>query len=329
MKGAAIVAVVMLHVLSSLPGKIFTTASYAPVMIFLDQLGRFCVPVFLGLSGYALSRRYGKSFSFTHFYQRRVLRLIPLYLLWSVLLWQLFRVVTVWFQVDVPLTIWQVVLFGHADYHLYFVPLIFQFYLLFPLLLWLVKRWPLVTLAGSLAVQIGLFLFFQTRLPTMQWGSDQGQYSTIFSWLAYLAIGMALGTQAHWRKKELVLPAMALWGVALATLTTLAVTRIDGGLDPLYALKFTRLEVIPFGLLSVFLAITAPWEKIADRLPKWAESIWLGVGVWSFVIYLSHTLALRLIFHERWPALTSANLALATGVLVFGVIASWWLEKKS
>lgn len=328
MKGAAIAAVVMLHVLSTLPGRIFTTASYAPIMIFLDQFGRFSVPVFLGLSGYALSRRYGTNFSFSHFYQRRVLRLAPLYLLWSILLWQLFRVVTVWFQVDTPLAWWQVVFFGHADYQLYFVPLIFQFYFLFPALLWLTKRQPLLMVGLGVALQMSIFWFFRSRLPTMEWGSDQGQYSTIAAWLGYLLVGMVMGLKPWWRERSLIWPVLGLWVASLATLTYLAVTRIQGGLDPLYALKFTRLEVIPYGLLSVFLAIRLPWERLAHRLPKWLEKTWNWVGVWSFVIYLSHTLALRIIFHERWPGLTSRDLVLAMSVLIFGVAASWWLEKK-
>lgn len=328
MKGAAIIAVVLLHVLSSLPGHIFTSASYAPVSIFLDQFGRLSVPVFLGLSGYALTRRYEDQWSWTHFYQRRVLRLIPLYLLWSLTFWQLFRHIPVWYTSDTPMTWWQVVFLGHGDYHLYFVPLIFQFYFIFPLLLAGIKKIPWFVWGLSLLLQGMVLVYFQGRQPGMWWGTDQAQYSILLSWLGYVSTGMVLGQKNWFAKKISLTPFLGIWLGSLIVMTTQAVWRIQHGVDPLEALRFTRLVVVPYGLASIFLAIRLPWEKLAAQLPKMLGSVWLQVGRWSFVIYLSHTLALRILFAPRFAAITPENIVLAGGVLTVGIILSVFLERK-
>lgn len=327
MKGVAIACVVMLHVLSSLPGKIFTTSSAQPFFVFLDQFGRLCVPVFIGLSGYAFTRKYQKQFHLGEFLQRRVFKLAPLYLLWSVLFWQLFLQVPIWYSVEVPLKWWQVIFLGYGDYHLYFVPLIFQLYLLFPFLLWMVKRFSVATLVLSVGIQVLTIYSFRNQLPTMQYGSDQAQYSLVLAWIGYFVFGMVWGLD-HWKQKVTpLIPILGTWSVSLAFLTWFSVQQINGGTDPLYALKFTRLAVLPYGFLSILLALRLPWERLS--LPIIVRNFWIQLGVWSFVIYLSHTLLLRILFQHRWPALQPNDTALAVCVLIFGVFASYFLEKSN
>jgi peptidoglycan/LPS O-acetylase OafA/YrhL len=117
LKGIAITAVVTIHILSSIPGYIYTTANAAQY-IYLDQLLRFSVPLFIGLSGYALAKKYGTEIALVSFYKRRFSRLIPLYLLWSIGLWLLFRAIPVWNTADAYSPFWKVIILGRGDYHL-------------------------------------------------------------------------------------------------------------------------------------------------------------------------------------------------------------------
>ena len=57
LKGLAINPVIMIHIWAYLPG-IYTTSRFQLFFISVDQLGRFCVPLFLVLSGYGLAIRY-------------------------------------------------------------------------------------------------------------------------------------------------------------------------------------------------------------------------------------------------------------------------------
>ena len=54
LKGLAISAVVLLHVLAYLKGIYFASSSQW-FYVLIDQLSRFCVPLFLMVSGYGLA----------------------------------------------------------------------------------------------------------------------------------------------------------------------------------------------------------------------------------------------------------------------------------
>lgn len=329
LKGLAIVAVVMLHVLSSLPGRIFTQFPLAQWFIPLDQLGRFSVPVFIGLSGFALARRYQNRLELVSFYWKRILKLIPLYLLWTVGLHLLFKVIPAWYTTDVPVPWWQVVLLGSGDYQLYFVPLIFQLYLLFPLLQWLTKRLPLILLV-AVGIQVASIIGF-SQLPTTPpwqfWATDQAQYLIFISWLGYFVWGIQLGLQTVEKQtsKWALLSGWLVWAISLSVMSRQAILQVSSGIDPLEALKFTRLVVVPYGLASVYLAVKVGWEQLP--LPEWLFLLWEKVGRWSFIIYLSHTLVLRLIFARDLPGVTWMHLVLASTVFAGGVWISGHLER--
>ena len=57
LKGLAILAVVVLHILSNIPGKYITTPQILPWVLAIDQIARFCVPIFVAISGYGLFRK--------------------------------------------------------------------------------------------------------------------------------------------------------------------------------------------------------------------------------------------------------------------------------
>ncbi len=117
LKGFAILAVVAIHVINVFIGR-------NPSLINFDQFLRFSVPLFTALSGLALAKKYLVKLEIKNFYQSRLLKLLPLYILWSAIYWLVTRQ-------SFPF-----------EYHLYFVPMIFQAYLIFPFILPIIRKLP-------------------------------------------------------------------------------------------------------------------------------------------------------------------------------------------
>ncbi|WP_270180255.1 acyltransferase [Alkalihalobacillus sp. CinArs1] len=102
---------------------------------FFNQIGRFGTPIFAVISGFLLFLQVKKKgFDAKRFYHSRMVKIGMPFLIWSVVYLALMKFVL---QVDI-FTDWKrfVVDFamGNSFYHLYFMSVVFQFYLIFPLL---------------------------------------------------------------------------------------------------------------------------------------------------------------------------------------------------
>ena len=105
----------------------------------LNQAARFSVPLFLLLSGFSLEQT-GRQVPYLTFLRTRSARVLPPYLGW-VLLYALantgFDLHTWGGQLGNPPWLLRELLTGQGAPHLYFIPILFQCYLLYPLL----RRW--------------------------------------------------------------------------------------------------------------------------------------------------------------------------------------------
>jgi peptidoglycan/LPS O-acetylase OafA/YrhL len=107
--------------------------------IFIDtiinQVGRFTVPMFVILSGFALSQSEVKRpFDSKTFCQRRLGRIVPPYILFTLLnLVGRSQFLTADWQERFQ-QIWQALSTGMGDYHLYFLGIIWQCYISYPFL---------------------------------------------------------------------------------------------------------------------------------------------------------------------------------------------------
>lgn len=137
------------------------------VMVGLNTFARFAVPCFLFISGFTLYYFYSqRKFSLIAFYQRRLSKVLFPYLLWS----------TFYTAINYSKYInpsggfywgkfFKHLILGLSSYHLYFLVILIQLYLLFPALLWLYQRinhplWGLLCFAG-----ISLGFIFLTDFP--------------------------------------------------------------------------------------------------------------------------------------------------------------------
>jgi len=301
LRGVAILAVVGVHFLAGLPSVSYTASQFQPLTILLDQLSRISVPIFVAMSGFGLTLKYqDQVFQWSEFLKKRVLKLLPLYILWSLIFYIVFWFLPQWRAASVPQSFLIQLLTGKADYQLYFVPMIFQLYLLFPFLLKLLARKPTIILSLFFLFQIGVFAFYSLTADPNNYEqyllSDQQQYVLCVSWIFYFVLGMYLAKkQAFLRsKKFFAWLALGLGAAAVGWATLSGIQQINGGLDPIIALRFTRWPILVYASCAlVFLLI---YRRATVGLPELVKKPMLFLGQHSYGIYLSHTLFLRVLF---------------------------------
>ncbi len=299
LKAIAILAVLLIHILSSIkPSPFINESPYQLLAVCLDQLARISVPLFVAISGYGLALSYSeKKFEIISFFTRRVCKVLPLYILWSCI----FAIVFYLFPAWAPATKqpdfgWQLLL-GRADYHLYFVPMIFQLYVSFPVILYFFRKWPLATLLLATLIQLIWWWFFSYQgLTVTSWryfAGDGEQYLWMTNWIAYFVLGMYLPKIWNFfdKSKFLFLLVCLFWlGSSLYTIMD-ALNTIQNGIDPLFALKFTRYPLSAYSSLAIAVTsyIVVKTKNINPTIVK--------LGQISYPVYLAHTLFLRIIFY--------------------------------
>lgn len=301
LRGLAILAVVIIHTQGSVHGGFWLGSPTWRLFTFTDQLSRMCVPLFVALSGYGFWQKYqGVELKPWEFIKRQAGKLLPLYLLasviaYGVLYWLYYR------HTSGPLpSLWLQIASGEADYQMYFVPMIFQLYILFPWLRLLVERfrWSSLIIAG-LFQGILYYLYSIHGLPgpiNNYLGSDQQEYVWFFTWIFYFILGMHLPDLITWFSSSLsrvwILTAVTI--LSWLTVSWMAMSHILGGLDPVEALRFTRVEMLFYATsMIVFLFVVS--YRTSDRLQSLFKPV-TYLGNYSYPIYLFHTLALRAIF---------------------------------
>lgn len=326
LKGIAIVGVLVIHFVSSIKTPIFYNG-WQFWALFFDQLSRFCVPLFVALSGYTLMAKYGQSLgNVMVFWWRRISKLIPLYVWWCLIITLAIMVVPEWQWEGFMSGWWQKVMFGYADYHFYFVPMIFQLYLVFPVVAIFVRKSPKITLL--LTGIWHLFLLSIINSPQLAeflevpFVTDQLTYLFFGTWIWFFILGMVL---AHVKISNARLQ-LATLVIAPATFLMLFLSVLNGKhcisqeIDPIFVTKFTNLPIsfyaTGFVLVSLFWLKKTVSTKVT-LLRIWQPLIFLGTS--SYLIYLNHTLVYRMMFSYYYELLQVRQLVLPLLLFVVGV----------
>ncbi len=322
-KAIAILAVVLIHSLS-LSYQYFTRGQGSwQLLIVVDQLARFSVPIFVALSGFGLGiKNMEIGWQYGKFLKRRVVKLLPWYLFWSGVIYFYIRTSSEWEHVE-HFPIWKIIFLGKADYHLYFVPMIVSLYLLFPILAFLVGKigWKIVVLFGLL--QAALYVFTSLEAEKIislnfAWG-DQQQYLFFGSWIFYFALGIYLNFLPGVLRKgryiiKLLAVIMVFGGLSWILFDTFRL--VGEGADVIAATRFTRLPVMVFA--TGFIMSSLIWRGFWLKFPE--IFVWLGER--SFVIYLSHTIVIREVLGVFKPqSVIELLLFFAVSVMLSAVLA--------
>lgn len=200
-RALAIIAVILVHVSSNPVGDVADKSS--PMFFaanFINIFNKFGTSTFIFLSAFVLFYSYYdrpiNRKLMTNFYKRRLLYIVIPYVICSIFYyviqmyysygesWSLFA------QYTSFANFLELLFMGKAFYHLYFVFISMQFYILFPLFLWIFQRKPKITrhlIWIGIAVQIGFILYNQFSLQY----ADKGQLA--ISYIAYYFMGAYFG----------------------------------------------------------------------------------------------------------------------------------------
>jgi probable poly-beta-1,6-N-acetyl-D-glucosamine export protein len=204
-RALAILGVIFVHVTSIPIGEIVDKSSSMYFYFnFLNVFNKFGTPTFIFLSALVLFYSYydrplnGKLI--VRFYQRRFLYILTPYLIFSVYYYVIqiyYSFGETWKQFfqNASLTdFFEKVLYGKTYYHLYFVFISAQFYILFPFLLWFLKRNPRITkhlIWIGFVLQWAFVLFNHYSLHY----ADKGQLA--ISYISYYFMGAFCGIYYH------------------------------------------------------------------------------------------------------------------------------------
>lgn len=298
LRGIAIAGVLAVHT----SGHFTDVHDIRPVVsagVVVDAFAHYAVPLFILLSGLTLTRRYGVGrLDSGRFYGRRLTRVVPPYVLFSLLYLLLFALD--YKQPPAPAWILLALATGNAYYHLWFVAMLVQFYLLYPLFLMMLRR---ARSHGRLLLAVALLLQLAWNLGAPLIASilpERPLFETLFSnrvflsHLFYFTLGMAAGLNVERFENRvrslppgLLVPAVMI-GVGVTSADWLwGILRYGSlGATPA-AVLIPAVAVEPLLYLATVALIwqLMPWLQGAPR-PLRNGLAWLGIV--SFPIYLVH-----------------------------------------
>lgn len=303
-RGIAILAVLLVHGTSTAIVNVPQDSIYFPFYNLLHSFGRLGTPTFIMLSSFILFYSYyHREFSnhlITSFFKKRLQYILVPYVVISIfyflIKWQVLSVSSystaeeAWndFQYDL--------LFGKAHPHLYFVFVSVQFYLLFPLFLWAMKKSKLLR---SYAIPIGLIiqLFWLYGNTTYEWIPKE--FSIVFSYAALYFLGAYLGIHYDSLLHQ--------WKLRSTKLVALVVTVFF--MSGFFGFAFTAYN---------YLEHIGVWPQVARLLPSVFGEFYYRVLWLSYTIFMSVSILFVANYLTKVGGRFKASLLLL-GSLSFGI----------
>jgi len=123
----SILAVLLIHTTTRTIETTHNDLSNFPWTLFLNQIARFAVPLFILISGFVLELNYDYHANYLSYLKKRVGKIFIPYLFWSFIYYH-------FVYTNNHDSLAKVILTGDASYQLYFIPTLAIFYFVFPLL---------------------------------------------------------------------------------------------------------------------------------------------------------------------------------------------------
>jgi peptidoglycan/LPS O-acetylase OafA/YrhL len=290
-----------------------------------NRLFAFAVPMFLCISAFLWARSQRKKEQVMEGYGKRLVGILHPYLVWTAiyLVWSIavekaplgsLRGIHTW---------WNYLIWGKAYFHLYFLSILLQAALLFPLMYIAVRRTGFLAICGLAFVLQGLVFWSQTHWQYLAFpGSSVLWYITSLlpaAWLGY-----------HWPLTTPSLRKLAIGSCAVTVLSVLPYL----WLQILDIDNIHRWSGLSNPLQQVFVFGAAFWvlSGLALRGTRQAANPWMvWLGAVSLQFYLLHLIVMRL---TSGPRITGFMAGIPGGAvlvyvlvlaLTFGVV--WILNK--
>lgn len=295
----AILAVIAIHTAAALT-RVENPADFFVVSLWQD-VSSFAVPLFIAISGFVLCLSYNSDEKGL-FYRRRFQRIIPPYLIFTVvyLVANIFKNLVVTGVYNFPSTgdIINAFLFATSNEHMWFFLIIIELYLLYPIISAIYHKFAKhhldwVLLAVCLIVQI-LWNSFSGSLSIFVNGESIFLNNKIFlCMIFYFILGMFLSR--HYDSICSFLDS----GIILVILTIGAVLGAVLAFMPLFG-SYYGLPALSYCVVVILLLFA-----VSRRLVSLSQkNIFTTMGLYSFGIYLIHPLIQGLFGFVIYPALT-------------------------
>lgn len=288
-RGVAIVAVLVIHATAQGTVDLPIHGKAQALYLALNKISNFAVLTFLWLSALVLFYRYYPTWrakdSWT-FYRKRIQYIVVPYLIWSFF----YHVYNPWITdsgngrwVNWPV-FFQDLRWGDAGYHLYFIVIIVQFYVLFPLLITLAKGWPPFARALpwiGIAVEAGAYAVHHWISPLPERACLAVTYAGVLGVGCWMGIHYDRIVQAAEKYRLAVFLGAPLLGLWLFALHELGERGITYGGQAMF--EATRdLYAVAIGLFFILVG-----RRMLERSTLSAQLL-LSCSAASFGIYFSH-----------------------------------------
>lgn len=274
----------------------------------LNQFARFGSPVFVMISGFILYHieMIKPSSSYAHFLKHRFSKIAIPYLAWT-LIYMFYRIEELYKGTDsltVSIFINKYIynaLTGFGYVHLYFVIIMLQLYILFPLLRKLVEVSPKLLLFGSFLISMGFqILIYLHQIKVIILPNLKIAWVALFpGWVFFFCLGMFMKITykwwtTHYRNHKFIYAIV--WGLFFwVTLVDTRWSQVYSSLKPSSTF---------YGVSSFFLFYTVfdfLQNRLSDKLDRFLE--WVAAN--SFNVYLVHPLFLNLLArHLIWKGIS-------------------------
>lgn len=288
-RGLAILAVIGIHVLGAMLPRMWNQTFRWKLIALTDIALQFAVPSFLMLSALLLTRSLLKKFDLKQYAKTRLTQTLPPYLIWS----SIYLLLPENRQDFTPIELVGRVLIGKASFHLYFLFVLLQLYILVPLVLRVWRRrlpfWQVLLAIVGLTLAVywtnKLLIGFKMVASVVLW------------YLPSIVLGMWLGSRSD-RLSEILRR-----GIPLATL--LAVV----GAVPFFSLSLKQLLRQPISsyhfqvgnwLYATAMGFVVLWLAEVWSRKKFGVQALLELGKNSLPIYIIHPLLLY--YLKQWYA---------------------------
>ncbi|ARU60966.1 hypothetical protein CBW65_07620 [Tumebacillus avium] len=327
LRALAFVAVVVQHAIAHYTYDPGMTPGDGAVIGLLLLAVKFAVPLFVFITGLVLFYNYDGKIAYGDFVWKRFRDIIVPYLVWTGFYFLMYHV---WSHPDWS-ALWEFVrlaVTGKASYHLWYVVMVFQFYLLFPLLRGaftglkrrLTAPWQVY---GLLVVTAGLYVYVMTLVWPLNLLFDRWDLpvlTPLFTKFAdrnalyfvyYFALGAVAGLAlTQWRAFLL-----KYWAVIVAVFAGMFgyfAYRVMGSYqyEPAFRVNFDYLFLLrPWMAVFLIVSILA-FYLLAMRLGT--SRLAAVIGRYSFGAYLMHAYVLRQTYFVTDGLLAGQNVTVRT-----------------
>ena len=310
-------AVVMIHASSTfaLRESRLTLWGMTP-SLFCNQATRFAVPLFFLLSGLGLGFRREK-LKLPDFWLGRLRRVGIPYLLWT-----LFYILWKHGCSAASCTLGELgkaLLWGSADSHLWFIAVLLQLYLLYPLLRLSMEHFEGLTVAFSLLLSLFCTLVIYVPLPLTGWWRPQ-LWRLFPTWIFYFVLGMAI-TPERLEKLTYFAERRALPFLLLMLASALAYAWDAGDSGNLDSIKPQLFLYTPL----VFVSLLGLWYWLG-KIPVMKKAVKF-LSEKSMTVYFSHVFFLGCLRKLPWLMANALRmLMLFTCTALLSLLLAWLLS---